>query len=399
MNIDHLWLLISILLVFTMIPGLGLFYGGFTRSHSSVSTILKSMVVLGPCTLLWPLVGDSLVFGEDHFGLIGSSFERLGLELIYLSVDKSLFSLFQMLFSLVAVAIISGAIIERVNFKFWLFFAPLWLIVIYYPVAHWVWQENGWIAKLGGLDFAGGLVVHVTSGFSAVVLAKALGRRLDFFKLKKSYNVGLIFIGTAMLWIGWFGFNAGSAVKFNSVAVAAVINTLFASSGAIFAWILMDYVFTPHRVSAKGIATAIICGLVSITPSAGYVSLWSAILIGIFSAILCNFLMRYFHSVVKIDDSLDVFVSHGVSGAFGSIMVALFARSEVASISIANMEVLKANLIGTLIVAIYSMLMTWILVKGISKVVAIRVSEDYEKEGLDISLHGENILVITKSEL
>ncbi len=390
-------MLISLLLVFIMIPGLAFFYAGYVRSHNSVSTILKTMIVFGPCALLWPVIGNSLVFGEDIRGVIGWSGDLFLQDLVQVSVERGLFSLYQLLFSIISVAVITGAIVERVKFSFWLIFAPLWIILIYYPVAHWVWNKNGWIAQLGGLDFAGGLVVHVTSGFSALIFAKMLGRREDFFKLKKSYNIGLVFVGVTLIWLGWFGFNGGSALAFDEVAITAVINTFVASSSAVTAWLILDYIFTPHRLYAKGVAASILCGLVAITPSAGHVTMYNAILIGAVVAFLCNFMMRYFHSVVKIDDSLDVFISHGMAGAIGAVLTGLFAKINLLNKEIDTSILLKANVIGTISVSIYAMVMTWLILKVLSRFMEMRVLPEHEKEGLDVSMHGENILVITKN--
>lgn len=402
LDISSLWLILSILGVFIMIPGLGLFYGGLVRSNHSVSTILKNYIVLGPCALLWLLIGYSLVFSSDMFGLIGSV-EHVFLNGLLDQPKKLLFVFFQMMFSLITVAIISGAVVERIRFKFWVIFGLLWSLIVYYPVAHWVWGDDGWIALLGGKDFAGGLVVHITSGCSAFIAAKAIGRRKDFFNLKKSYNLGKVFLGSALLWLGWFGFNAGSALEFNNIAVYAFFNTFVAGSAAIVGWLIIDYTFTPHRPNAKGINTAIICGLVGITPAAGYVGIWESVFIGMITAGVCNIGIRYFHSVVKIDDALDVFITHGVGGFVGAILTGVFASKLInGSISggalVGDFSILKGNFIGAVVVAVYSIIATKIIIVILSKFTAMRVESEDENIGLDLTQHGENILII-KSEV
>ena len=398
LDINSLWMILSILGVFIMIPGIGLFYGGLVRSNHSVSTILKNYIVLGPCAFLWLFVGYSLVFSSDLGGIIGN------LDLLFLNKylnvpNKLLFVFFQMMFALLTVAIISGAVVERIKFKFWIFFGLFWSLLVYYPVAHWVWAENGWIAMLGGKDFAGGLVVHITSGCSAFVAAKAIGRREDFFKLKKSYNLGKVFLGSALLWLGWFGFNAGSSLEFNNISLYAFFNTFIAGSGAIVGWLLMDYVFTPHRPSAKGINIAIICGLVGITPAAGFVGLWESAAIGLITAWVCNIGIRYFHSVFKIDDALDVFVTHGIGGFVGAILTGVFASNLInPSVSggmlSGDYSILKGNLIGGIVVAIYSMVITKLIIVILSKITPMRVDSEDESIGLDLTQHGENIIII-----
>lgn len=397
-SLNQLWMLLCILAVFIMIPALGLFYGGFSRYKHSVSTIFKSFVVLGPCAFLWLFIGHSLSFSSDVFGLIGN-FDMMFLNHISNDPKEYLFVFFQMCFSLLTVAIISGAVIERIRFKFWMFFTLFWSFLVYYPIAHWVWAEDGWIRTLGGIDFAGGLVVHISSGASALIFAKVIGRRLDFFNLKKSYNLSLVFLGTALLWLGWFGFNAGSALELNNTAIYAFINTFVAASSAISCWLIIDYIFTPHRPSAKGICIAIICGLVGITPAAGYVSLWSAFIIGLITALFCNIGIRYFHSVIKIDDSLDVFITHGFGGFIGAILTGVFANSTIngdisSGLIDGNWDIIKGNFIGSFAVLIYSIIATRFILMILAKITPMRVSSEDETIGLDETQHGENILII-----
>jgi len=401
--LDSFWMIICILLVMAMIPGLAFFYAGLTRAKHSVNTMFMSFIIMGPLCLLWLFFGFSFVFSHSLGGFIGG-FDYLALQNLpktFSDLPSIIFVIFQMLFSFIACAIISGAIIERTRQKFWIYFSILWTLLVYYPVAHWVWAQGGWIEEMGGRDFAGGLVVHITSGASAFILAKSIGRRLDFFKLKKSYNLGFVFLGSAMLWIGWFGFNAGSALAFDSVAVNSVVTTLIASLTSMIAWYLMDMIFTPHKPTTKGLNIALICGLVGITPSAGYVGLWESAFIGIFVAWICNIGIRYFHSVIKVDDALDVFISHGFCGFVGALLTGVFAHEAVNS-NIGNgiyyggdWSIFKANFIGSIVVMIYSMIITKAIYVFLNKYIAqARLDQSEEEIGSDISIHGEHVLII-----
>lgn len=400
--LNSFWMVISILLVLAMIPGLAFFYGGLSRAKHSVNTMFMSFIVMGPLSLLWLFFGFTLVFDETVFGVIGglNYFALRNLPVNYSDLPSILFIIFQMVFSFIACAIISGAVIERIKQGFWFLFSIFWTLLVYYPVAHWVWGTGGWIEELGGKDFAGGLVVHITSGASAFILAKCIGRRLDFFKLKKSYNIGFVFLGMSLLWLGWFGFNAGSALAFDSVAINSVITTLLASLTSLLAWYFMDLIFTPHKPTAKGLNIAVICGLVGITPSAGFVGLWESALIGVVVAWSCNIGIRYFHSVIRVDDALDVFVSHAVGGLIGALLTGIFAHSAVNSgVSDgvyygSDWRIFNANLVGSIIVMIYSMIVTKIIFVVLNKFVKARMDQSEEEIGADISIHGEHILII-----
>lgn len=388
-----LWMALSVLLTLLMVPGLGLFYGGFCRAKHSVNAFFMCLFPVAPLLLMWFLFGYTFVFGKSLGGVIG------GLDYLALNALPSvaqdfgsslLFVLFQGLFSVLACAIISGAVVERIRHGFWMSFALLWTLLVYYPVAHWVWGEGGWIAALGGKDFAGGLVVHISSGASAFILAKSIGRRLDFFKLKQSYNLGTVFIGSTLLWVGWFGFNGGSALGFNPAAISAIVSTLCASVCALLSWYLLDLVFTPHRPSFKGLNIALICGLVAITPGAGYVDLWGGVVIGLLSGAICNIGARYFHSVIRVDDALDVFISHGLSGFIGALFVGLWLGSD--------WGIFKANLIGSLAVMAYAMLVTKGIFIVLSKFISARMDQKEEEAGADLSMHGERVLILKNGQ-
>lgn len=392
-NINDLWMIICTLLVFVMIPGMGMFYAGMSRSKNSVSTIALSLICLGPCALTWLFIGNSLVFGESYHGLIG----HVNLDFLLLqslSSGEKLTSLFNMTFSILSVAIISGAVVERINIRFWIFFCILWPIFVYYPVAHWVWNKEGWIAQMGAVDFAGGVVVHITTGFSALVFAKILGRRNDFFKLKEKYSVGLSVIGTVFVCIGWLGFNSGSTLAFNDISTLSLLNSLASISAGVTTWLVIDLIFTPHRVSVTGICVSIMCSLVAITPAAGYVSVLNAMIIGAVTVTICNIGIRYFHSIFKIDDSCDVFVSHGVGGFVGALLTGVFATSIINPIITNEADILMANLKASIAVACYAMVMTKIIISIMSKFIPHRVTATTEAEGLDIVEHGERIIQI-----
>lgn len=372
---------------------MGLFYGGLVRSKHSLSSMLKCLVVLGPCSLVWVSIGDSMVFGDSYLGIIGN-FNNLFLKKIYLKPAELLASLFQMMFALLSVSVMVGAVVERISFRFWIVFGVVWSLFVYYPVAHWVWADQGWLRQLGAIDFAGGVVVHISTGCSALILALKLGRRVDFFQLKKNYNLGMLVVGTTFLALGWMGFNGGSSAGFNSAGVYAIINSILSITGGLCSWLLVDYIFTPHKISTKGVCIAIICSLVGITPAAGHVTIYSALLIGFITCFICNLGVRYFHSIFKIDDPCEVFISHGVGGIVGALLTGLFASSSV-NISLGDSHnYFSANLISSVIVAIYSMAMTAIIIFILEKFMTFRISRDIEIKGLDVSLHGEDVIVI-----
>lgn len=380
-EISLLWMIISILLVFLMIPGLAFFHGGFVRSNHSLSAILKSFITLGPIALMWPLIGHHIVFGSwDSF---------LGMTVFSMPIKETLDSLYFAMISLVAISILSGSIVERIHFNFWIAFSILWVCFVYYPVADWTISPQGWLRASGLVDYGGGVAVHICSGFSAVVLAKRLGRRLDFFKLRKSSNLSILWIGTTLIALGWMGFNGGSSLLFNRESLNAVINSLFSIFSGVTAWMILDLLFTPHKISGKGLSIAIISSLVAITPGAGLLTLGQSIGIAFVTVSLSYLGIKYFYKVIKIDDSCEVFVSHGLSGSIGLLLTAAFLEASGA-ISIAFLT------IG--VVFLYSVVITITLSFFLEKLIPFRVTADHEQRGLDITQHGEKVIVFAEED-
>lgn len=397
---DTAWILISTGLVMLMTPALGFFYGGMVRTKHVVSTIYQSIIALGMGAMLWFAIGYSLSFsdGNSFIGGFGMSF------LTGISVDAKagttiphiLFVLFQGTFAVITPALVTGAFAERISFKAWLIILVLWSFLIYYPVCHWVWGPGGWIAAHGGLDFAGGLVVHTTAGISALVCAITFGRRSDFGVSKeRPYDTGFIILGTALLWFGWFGFNGGSALAANGLAAHACATTFFAAAAAMAAWTFVDWLKN-GKPSAIGTCIGTVVGLVGITPGAGFVSVQSAVIIGIFCAIGSNVSVEFFRHRLKLDDTLDVFACHGIGGIIGALLTGVFASKGINpagadGLIYGNMAPFIANLKGVVVVSLYTAGMTYAILKLTNVIAKIRVSFHDETRGLDSSQHDELI--------
>jgi Amt family ammonium transporter len=398
---DTAWLLISAALVMLMTPGLAFFYAGMVRNKNVVSTLLQNYVALALVGILWACVGYSLVFTEGNAFIGGLKYKFLegvdqGPAPIAASVPHLAFMAFQMMFAIITPALITGSIAERINFKGWLVFCAAWSLAVYVPVAHWVWGPGGWLVGKGALDFAGGIVVHLTSGCSALVAAFALGQRHDAKGTMKPTDVGMVMLGAALLWFGWFGFNAGSAITSGGLAAHAFVTTFLAAAAAFLGWLLVDWIRL-GKPSAVGASIGLVVGLVVITPAAGFVSTSHAMIMGGAGAILSNIIAVYVKKISHyFDDTLDVFACHGVGGIFGSIFTGLFASS-VVNPAVTNegyfvsgkTELFMANLEGTVIAAVYSMIVTFILIKLINVVIPLRVGAGDEASGLDPSSHGE----------
>lgn len=398
---DTAWILISTALVLLMTPGLALFYAGMVRSKNVISTLFKNFAAVGAVGVLWAVVGYSLVFGKTHDGLIG------GLEYVLLNgvgqtpnadyaatIPHIAFVLFQCMFAIITPALITGAIVERIRFKAWLTIMVLWALLVYVPVAHWVWGVGGWIRELGALDFAGGLVVHMTAGYSALVIARLLGRRTDI-EAHAPHDIGMVILGTALLFFGWFGFNAGSALAANGVAAQAFATTFFAGAGAMVSWILAEWMLK-GKPSALGACVGAVAGLVAITPAAGFVTVSSALIIGLITGVSCFLAVSFIKAKFSLDDSLDVFGCHGVGGTIGAILTAVFADPSVnpagaKGLLLGETKLLDANLLSCGVVALYSMAMTAVIVVIVRKLGPIRVDESAEEMGLDLSQHGETL--------
>jgi ammonium transporter, Amt family len=389
---DTCWILISTALVMLMTPALALFYGGMVRSKNILATMMQSFVALGVITLLWVLYGYSLAFGPDVHHIIGNldwaMLNHVGAEpyaFYSATIPHQLFMLFQMMFAVITPALITGAFAERFKFKTYLVFLVAWFTLVYCPIAHWVWGQGGWIRQMGGLDFAGGMVVHIASGMSALAATLIIGKRIGWKKTPiNPHNLSLTILGASLLWFGWFGFNAGSALAANALAVKAFTTTQLATAAAALSWMVVEWIFS-GKPTVLGIASGAVAGLVCITPAAGFVAPGYAVIIGLAGGAICYFAVQ---SKVKlnIDDSLDAVGIHGIGGIWGSIATAIFASTGVIA---GNWLLLKTQLICTASTVAYSLLMTFVIIFILDKTMGVRVTKDEEVLGLDISQHGE----------
>jgi Amt family ammonium transporter len=397
---DTVWILISSALVMLMTPGVALFYGGMVRRKNLLSTMMMSFACLGLVGILWVLLGYSLSFGNDHSGVIGG-FNFLGLmnvgqepSAVYATTVPHLaFMIFQAMFAIITVALITGAIVERVKFSALCLISVLWLLLVYCPITHWVWGSGGWLANLGVLDFAGGSVVHINAGVSALALVILLGRRRGFPEnAMEPNNIPMVVMGAGLLWFGWFGFNAGSSLTAGGLASSAFVTTNTAAAAAAFTWMVISWIH--RRPTVLGTVTGAIAGLATVTPAAGYITPLAAIPVGILAAGFCYYAMLFIKSKLGFDDSLDVFAVHGVGGILGMLCVGIFSSLSVNAAGadglIAGSGIQLLNqLIGVAVVAAYAFVVTWILGKLTAVTIGLRVSRSEETVGLDISQHGE----------
>ena len=389
---DTAWLIVATALVMIMTPALALFYGGMVRTKNLLATMMQSFVALGVVSILWVLYGYSLSFGPDVHHLIGNLdwafLNHVGFEpypIYSQTIPHQLFMLFQMMFAVITPALITGAFAERFKFKTYLVFLVIWFTLVYCPIAHWVWGQGGWIKELGGLDFAGGLVVHIASGMSALAATLIIGKRIGWRKEPiHPHNLSLTILGAALLWFGWFGFNAGSALGANALAVKAFLTTQLSASAAALSWILIEW--QRHgKPTALGFASGAVAGLVSITPAAGFVSPAYAILIGFVGGAICYFAVQSKFKL-NVDDSLDAVGIHGIGGIWGSIATGIFAST---GLIVGNWHVLNVQLISTISAVTYSLFMTFIIILVLDKIMGLRVDQSDEITGLDLSQHGE----------
>lgn len=392
-NADIAWMLLSTALVLLMTPALAFFYGGLVRSKNALNTMMMSFVALGPVAVLWALLGYSLAFapgnaaiGSFNFaGLRGVGMEAQG------AIPHLLFMAFQGTFAIITPALISGAVVERMRFNAYLAFISLWVVLVYAPVAHWVWG-GGFLASMGALDFAGGAVVHVNAASAALVAAVVVGARKDYGRHAiLPHNVPFTMLGAGLLWFGWFGFNAGSALAANTTATLAFANTLLAPAATLAAWTLID-LMRGGTVTAVGAATAIVVGLVVVTPAAGYISPLSAIIMGAIGAVPSYFALIY-RAKTKLDDSLDVVAAHGLGGATGAILTGVFADAAWSGgpngLIAGHPAQVLTQLASVLIVLAYSGVATFVILKALALVMPLRIDGRDEKLGLDVSDHGE----------
>lgn len=396
------FMLICSALVLLMTPGLAFFYGGLVRRKNVVNTMMTSIFVIGIAAVMWALFGYSLAFGNDHFGIIGD-FSWLGLQGIegsttdYVSTIPHLeFAIFQMMFAIITPALITGAVAGRMKFKALFLLIILWSVIVYYPMAHMVWGLGGFLAKIGSIDFAGGNVVHISSGVSALVLCIVLGKRKDYLRVQYHvHNIPFVVLGASLLLFGWFGFNAGSALQANELAVHAFMTTGLSAAAGMISWMLMD-VFMSGKPTLVGSVTGMVVGLVAITPGAGYVPIWASIIIGLVGSPICYLMISKVKQKLGYDDALDAFGCHGIGGIWGGITTGLFTQTSINDVArwnglfFGDTQLFLAQLASILITIAVAVVGTLICIAIVRCFTTLRVSKQEEQKGLDISEHQEN---------
>ena len=390
---DTSWMLVSAAFVLLMTPGLAFFYGGMVNKKNIISTMLQSFVALGVVSVLWVIVGFSLAFGDSLGGFIGNPATYFSFNNVTLTPNADfistvpflLFALFQLKFAIITPALITGSFAGRVRFRSYILFILLFTIFIYAPLAHMTWHPDGLLRNWGVLDFAGGTVVHMSAGFAALAGAFYLGKRKEIDHTPA--NIPYVILGTGLLWFGWFGFNAGSAFGANTDAVLAFANTNIASATAMITWIFYDR-FQNRKMSALGACIGAIVGLVAITPAAGFISITHSMVIGFVAALVSNFAIRV-KNTTQLDDTLDVFPSHGVGGIVGMLLTAVFAQQ--VGLIFGQTETFLYHLIALVIVSVFTFFGSWLLFWITDKLLPIRVKDHQEEKGLDLSQHGESV--------
>jgi ammonium transporter, Amt family len=390
---DTAWMLVATAMVLFMTPGLSFFYGGMVSVKNVISTMLQSFIALGVISLLWFLVGFSLAFGDSIGGVIGNpatffAFNNVGLGThpsLSPTFPLMLFAFFQLKFAIITPALITGSFAERVKFTSYLIFMCLFSLLIYAPLAHWTWHPDGFLRKLGVLDFAGGTVVHMSAGFAALAGAYVLGKREH--KFHTPANIPFIILGTGMLWFGWFGFNAGSALSANSLAVLAFGTTNMAAASALITWVMFD-ALVGRKITAMGACIGAVVGLVAITPAAGFVNIGQSVFIGFAAALVSN-LAVYYRQKTSLDDTLDVFPCHGVGGIVGMILTGIFAKD--VGLAYGEYQTFLYHMLALVIVGVFTFGGSYLLFKLTSFIIKLRVSPEEEKLGLDISQHQETL--------
>lgn len=389
-------------LVFFMTPGLAFFYGGLVRRKNVCNTMMACVAIMGLSVLLWTMFGYSLSFGGNHAGIIGdfrwAFLNDVGWEAgpYADTISHLVFAAFQMMFAMITPALITGAVVGRMRFKALFAFIALWSFLVYYPMAHMVWGEGGFLAAIGSVDFAGGNVVHISSGVSALVLATYLGRRKGYEKTSyRIHNIPFVVLGASLLWFGWFGFNAGSALAADGLAAHAFMTSAISSAAALVSWMLID-VIKDGKPTLVGASTGLVVGLVAITPGAGFVPIWSSYIIGALVSPICYFTMNFIKHKLKIDDALDAFGCHGIGGVWGGIATGLFAKTSINSVArwdglvFGNVHLFVAQVLSIIITAAVAVVGTLICIGIIRIFTPLRVNQKEEALGLDISQHGEN---------
>ena len=399
---DTCFVLISAALVMLMTPGLAMFYGGLGRRKNVISNMMSSYFIMGVAMVMWILFGYSLAFGTDHGGVIGGLnyvlFNGVGAEAgpYAATIPHLAFAMFQMMFAVITPALITGAIAGRMRFKALFFFVIFWTIVVYYPIAHMVWGQNGFLARIGSVDFAGGNVVHISSGVSALVLCIVLGKRKGYDQVRyRVHNIPLAAIGAGLLWFGWFGFNAGSALGANGLAAHAFATTAISAAAGMLSWMLID-VIKNEVPTLVGASTGLVVGLVAITPGAGFVPIWSALIIGGLVSPICYFMISVVKKKFGYDDALDAFGCHGVGGIWGGIATGIFARTDINPVAKWNgllygdTRLFVAQMISIAVTIIIAIIGTGICIKLVKMIVPLRADLRDEQVGLDYSQHGEH---------
>lgn len=396
------FMMICTALVFFMTPGLAFFYGGLVQRKNVCNTMMACVAIMGLSVLLWTMFGYSLSFGGNHAGIIGdfhwAFLNDVGWEAgpYADTIPHLVFAAFQMMFAMITPALITGAVVGRMRFKALFAFIALWSFLVYYPMAHMVWGEGGFLAAIGSVDFAGGNVVHISSGVSALVLATYLGRRKGYEKTSyRIHNIPFVVLGASLLWFGWFGFNAGSALAADGLAAHAFMTSAISSAAALVSWMLID-VIKDGKPTLVGASTGLVVGLVAITPGAGFVPIWSSYIIGTLVSPICYFTMNFIKHKLKIDDALDAFGCHGIGGVWGGIATGLFAKTSINSVArwdglvFGNVHLFVAQVLSIIITAAVAVVGTLICIGIIRIFTPLRVDQKEEALGLDISQHGEN---------
>ncbi|MBN2077215.1 MAG: ammonium transporter [Dehalococcoidales bacterium] len=395
---DTAWILVSSALVLLMTPGLALFYGGMARRKNLLSTIMMSFAMMCLVGIIWVLWGYSIGFGSDIGGFFGSldffGLSGVGMlpsDVYATSVPHLGFMAFQGMFAIITVALITGAVVERIKFSALLVFSAIWVTIVYSPVCHWVWGDGGWLGGIGALDFAGGAVVHINAGVSALALVLLLGRRKGFpGTTMEANNIPMVTIGAGLLWFGWFGFNAGSSLAADGLAANAFVTTNISAAAAGFTWMMLSWIH--RRPSLLGTVTGAVAGLVAITPAAGFVTPMAAIPIGILVSIISYYAVVLMKEKLGFDDSLDVFAVHGVGGIWGALATGIFASESIGGVSgliEGNIGQFGTQVISILVVGAFAFVLTLIIGKLVDITIGLRVTEEEETLGLDVAQHGE----------
>lgn len=399
---DTAFMMICTAFVFFMTPGLAFFYGGLVRRKNVVNTMMACVAIMGLSVVMWTLFGYSLSFGGNHGGIIGD-FRWFGLNGVGMepgpyadTIPHLVFCAFQMMFAMITPALITGSLVGRMRFKALFLFVALWSVVVYYPLAHMVWGEGGLLAAIGSVDFAGGDVVHISSGITALTLAIILGRRRGYEVMTyRIHNIPFVVLGATILWFGWFGFNAGSALEANGLAAHAFMTSAISAAAALLSWMLLD-VLHNGKSTLVGAATGLVVGLVAITPGAGFVPIWSSFIIGALVSPICYYGVALIKKKLKIDDALDAFGCHGIGGIWGGIATGIFAQSSINDVArwdglvFGDYHLFVAQIVGIIITMIIAVVGILICVAIVKIFTPLRVDVKDEQVGLDISQHGES---------